>query len=166
MLNPAFYALCRFVFECLSGVRQQGIQGAVLADGMGLGKQQHDIPIVSVILHAASNLLHASRQLQLACLFNMQTLQHSLPSQALLWLSDKVVTSKSLKSAGQAEHACMHRHQLCLAFRMQVRPSRPLPASTVLSPRASLASQPARSPSSCAQHPWCRSADTLRLLLL
>jgi hypothetical protein len=29
---------CRFVFECLSGVRQQGVSGAVLADGMGLGK--------------------------------------------------------------------------------------------------------------------------------
>lgn len=29
---------CRFVFECLSGVRQEGMCGAVLADGMGLGK--------------------------------------------------------------------------------------------------------------------------------
>lgn len=28
-------AACRFVFECLSGVRQEGVMGAVLADGMG-----------------------------------------------------------------------------------------------------------------------------------
>lgn len=28
----------RFVFQCLSGVRQAGVYGAVLADGMGLGK--------------------------------------------------------------------------------------------------------------------------------
>lgn len=35
---PATGAPDRFVFECLSGVRQEGVMGAVLADGMGLGK--------------------------------------------------------------------------------------------------------------------------------
>lgn len=38
ILAPINSLSCRFVFECLSGVRQQGISGAVLADGMGLGK--------------------------------------------------------------------------------------------------------------------------------
>jgi hypothetical protein len=37
LLPACLPVACRFVFECLSGVRQQGISGAVLADGMGLG---------------------------------------------------------------------------------------------------------------------------------
>lgn len=46
------------MFECLSGVRQQGISGAVLADGMGLGKQQQQ----------GMQQLGLLRMLPLACL--------------------------------------------------------------------------------------------------
>ena len=35
-LPPVMF--CRFIFECLTGVRQEGCYGAVLCDGMGLGK--------------------------------------------------------------------------------------------------------------------------------
>lgn len=51
-------ALCRFVFECLSGVRQQGISGAVLADGMGLGMSAAGM----TVMLAASWWLHAMQQ--------------------------------------------------------------------------------------------------------
>ncbi|WIA39238.1 hypothetical protein OEZ86_005361 [Tetradesmus obliquus] len=78
----------KFVFECLTGVRQEGMYGAVLADGMGLGKTFQTIASLWCLLTKGVNGQPTCRKPLILC---PTSLVQNWGKELKLWLGDRVV---------------------------------------------------------------------------
>ncbi|KAF8064561.1 rhp54 [Scenedesmus sp. PABB004] len=78
----------KFVFECLSGVRQGGVFGAVLADGMGLGKTFQTVASLHQLLTKGVDGRPTCRKPLILC---PSSLVQNWGKELWHWLGDRVV---------------------------------------------------------------------------